>query len=129
MGKDQTFIAPILDGSNYSYWKAIMRILLKSKDECVWLAVVNGWKVPTTSTMVENVTNIDIKPSESWITGELESVTWNSKRLNLIQSHVTKEKFKKIATCDTSKEAWKILKVVYEGTNTVKNSKIQHLTS
>ena len=65
MGKDQTTIAPIFNCSNYSYWKAIMRILLKSKDECVWLAVVNGWKAPTTSTMVENVIKIDIKLSES----------------------------------------------------------------
>ena len=42
---------------------------------------------------------------------------------------MTEDEFKKIATCETSKEAWEILEVVYEGTNTVKNSKIQRLTS
>lgn len=30
--------------------------------------------------------------------------------------------------CETSKEAWEILDVIYEGINTVRNSKIRHLT-
>ena len=53
-------------------------------------------------------TKIDIKPFESWTVGELESAKWNSKRLNLIQSHVKEDEFKKIATRESTKEVWKI---------------------
>ena len=37
---------PILDGSNYSYWKARMIAFLKSIDNKTWKAVVNGWSPP-----------------------------------------------------------------------------------
>ena len=37
-----TIRPPSLDGTNYRYWKAKMRAFLKSIDEHVWLAVVNG---------------------------------------------------------------------------------------
>ena len=37
---------PLLDVTNYSYWKADMRDFLKSIDERVWQAVINGGKPP-----------------------------------------------------------------------------------
>ena len=98
---------------------------LKSKDERVWLAVQTGWTVPTITSTVDNVVRTTIKPVDRWSKDEIELAKWNSKDLNAIQSHVTEDEFKKIATCETSKEALEILEVIYEGTNTVKNSKIQ----
>ena len=42
---------------------------------------------------------------------------------------MTEEEFRKISNFFTSKEAWDILQVVHERMNTVKNSKIQRLTT
>ena len=53
----------------------------------------------------------------------------NSRALNALFSAVTNEKFKKISSTETTKEAWSILQTTYEGTNAVKDSKLQRLTT
>ena len=42
-------------------------------------------------------------------------------------SAITNEKFKKISSTETAKEAWTILQTTYEGTKAVKDSKLQRL--
>ena len=54
---------PIFDGSNYAYWKARMKSILKSIDERVWLLCENGWTPPMIT--VNNVTSL--KPVSVWI--------------------------------------------------------------
>ena len=76
--------APILNGSNYPYWKARMRVYLKSKDERVWLAVLNGWKAPTITSTIDNVPKTTITPADQWSPTDLELAKWNSKGLNAI---------------------------------------------
>ena len=44
-------------------------------------------------------------------------------------SAVTNEEFKKISSTETTKEAWTILQITYEGTKSVKDSKLQRLTT
>ena len=41
---------PLLDGTIYPYWKAKMRVFLKSIDERAWLAIVNSGTPPTVTT-------------------------------------------------------------------------------
>ena len=48
--------------------------------------------------------------------------------MNAIFSAVTNEKFKKIFSTKTAKEAWTILQATYEGTKAVNDSKLQRLT-
>ena len=54
--------------------------------------------------------------------------TSNSRALNVLFSVVINEEFKKISSTETAKEAWTILQTTYEGTKTVKDSKLQRLT-
>ncbi|RVW87746.1 hypothetical protein CK203_044011 [Vitis vinifera] len=42
---------------------------------------------------------------------------------------ISTDEFRRIATCTSAKEAWDILQVTHEGTNAVKVSKLQMLTS
>ena len=49
--------------------------------------------------------------------------------MNALFSAVTNEEFKKISSTETAKEAWTILQTTYEGTNAVKDSKLQRLTT
>ena len=58
-----------------------------------------------------------------------KAVNFNSKALNALFSAVTNEEFKKISSIETTKEAWTILQTTYEGTKTVKDSKLQRLTT
>ena len=52
----------------------------------------------------------------------------DNRALNTLFSAVTNEEFKKIFSIETAKKAWTILQKTYEGTNVVKDSKIQRLT-
>ena len=38
---------PLLDGTNYWYWKACMCAFVKSMDELAWKVVLTGWTPPT----------------------------------------------------------------------------------
>ena len=49
--------------------------------------------------------------------------------MNTLFSAVTNEEFKKISSIKTTKEAWTILQIIYEGTKAVKDSKFQRLTT
>ena len=44
-------------------------------------------------------------------------------------SAITNEKFKKISSTETAKEAWTILQTTYKGTKAIKNLKLQTLTT
>ena len=48
---------PILDGTNYDYWKARMVTFLKSMDNRTWKAVIKGWEHP-------KLLDIDGKPTD-----------------------------------------------------------------
>ena len=116
---------PLLDGSNYSFWKARMRSFLKSIDEKVWQSVMNGWTEPTIT--VDGVTFP--KPIDKWDTIDYQNSSWNSKAINSLFCAVTPEEFSQICNCEVAKEAWDILQTIHEGTPSVKRSKLQRLTS
>ena len=48
--------------------------------------------------------------------------------MNGIYNGVFAEEFRRISTCKTTKKAWDVLQIVYEGTSIVKQSKLQRLT-
>ena len=104
-------IPPLLDGTNYAYWKVHMKAFLQSLDEKVWQAVEIGWTKPTEA------------PTD-WDDAKIKATNFNSRALNALFSAVTNEEFKKISSTETAKEAWTILQTTYEGTKTVKDSKL-----
>ena len=93
-----------------------MRAFLHSLDEKVWQAVEIGWT----------------KPKEAlaeWDDAKFKATNFNSWALNALFNVVTNEEFKKISSTETAKVAWTILQTTYEGTKTVKVSKLQRLTT
>ena len=109
-------IPPLFDGTNYAFWKVLMRVFLQSLDEKVWQAVEIGWTKPT-------------EAPANWDDTKIKAVNFNSRALNALFSVVTNEEFKKISSTETAKEAWTILQITYEGTKAVKDSKLQRLTT
>ena len=73
---------PILDGSNYDYWKPRMVAFLKSLDNKAWKAVLTGWEHPVVTKEGEATT--DKKPEEQWTKEEDDLALGNSKALNAI---------------------------------------------
>ena len=107
---------PKFDGSNYAYWKTLMRAYLRAIDERVWLSVVNGYFEHVVT--VGEVTTP--KPLTDWDRGDYETKGWNNKALSTIFNGVTPDEFRHISTHETAKEARDILEITHEGTDLVK---------
>ena len=93
-----------------------MRAFLHSLDEKVLQVAEIGWTKPT-----EALAN--------WDDAKIKATNFNSRALNTLFSAVTNVEFKKISSTKTSKEAWTILQITYEGIKAVKDSKLQRLTT
>ena len=117
MDKGQSLIIPpLFDDTNYAYWKVRMRAFLQSLDEKVWQAMELDWTKP-------------IEAPADWDDAKIKVANFNNRALNALFSAVTNEKFKKISSTETAKEALTILQTTYEGTKAVKDSKLQRLTT
>jgi hypothetical protein len=110
---------PLLDGTNYDYWKSRMSVFLKSIDSKTWKAVLKGWEHPVALDKNGNQTNV-LKSEEEWTTAEDESSPANSRALNDIFNGVDQNVFRMIKQCNIAKKAWEILEITYEGTSKVK---------
>ena len=75
-----------------------------------------GWTKPT-------------KASANWVDAKIKTANFNSRALKALFSAVTNKEFKKISSTETAKKAWTILETTYEGTNAIKDSKLQRLTT
>ena len=102
-------IPPLFDGTNYAYWKVLMRAFLLSLDKKVWQAVEIGWTKPKEAPV-------------DWDDAKIKVVNFNSRALNALFSVVTNEEFKKISFTKTANEARTIIQTTYEGTKAVKDS-------
>ena len=109
-------IPPLFDGTKYAYWKVRMRVFLLSLDEKVWQTIEIGWTKPK-------------EVPADWDEAEIKVANFNNSALNALFSVVTNEKFKKISSTETTKEAWTILQTTCEVTQAVKDSKLQRLTT
>ena len=73
---------PLLDGSNYPYWKARMNAFIKALDERVWRSMLTGWTHPTTK---DDQGKVILKLEFSWSTEDDKLANYNSKALDDFQ--------------------------------------------
>ncbi|CAM8882597.1 unnamed protein product [Rhodiola kirilowii] len=105
---------PLLEGSNYASRKPKMKSFLKSLDERAWTAVLTRWTEPT----MENLTGEAVpKPEALWTEVDDKASMGNSKAMNAIFSGVDENVMKDI------------LQIAYEGTDKVRNSRMQIVTT
>ncbi|KAL5539416.1 hypothetical protein UlMin_045367 [Ulmus minor] len=116
---------PLLEGMNYLIWKTKMRSFLCSLDDDVWFSILEGYKIPAEVTEQGSVP----KSHSKWTIQEKRDSNMNSKALNALFCGVDDVNFRYIQNCKIAKEAWDKLEVAHEGTDGVKRSKLQMLTS
>lgn len=93
---------PILDGTNYDYWKVIMVVFIKFMGNKVWKVVIKEWK-HLVITSKDGTTSL--KPEVEWIGAEDKEALGNSKDLNDIFIGMDKNMFRLINTYSVAKEA------------------------
>ena len=82
----------------------------------MWDSIENGYVRPTTA-------------KSKWDKAALALANTNSKAINAIFCDVSTDEFHRISHMKTAKEAWTILETTYKGTNKVKDTKLQMLTT
>ena len=93
---------PLLDGSNYCYWKAHMKEFIKAIDEKACRSILTGWEHAIT----KDTEGKDIlKPEITCSTEEDSLVNYNSKALTAIFNEVDVNQFKLISMCEIAKDA------------------------
>jgi hypothetical protein len=88
------------DEDNYSYWSNRMQTYLTDLGVDIWLRIVNSYKVPK---------NASTNPDEKKL------MISNSKARHIILSGLTPKFSSKVMACNTTKEVWDKLKIIYEG--------------
>lgn len=119
--------APLLDESNYGYWKARMIAFIKSVDNKTQKLFING-SSPPTKLLQDGVTSVK-KAIKEWDTTKDEAVLVNSNALNAIYNEVDVNVFRLVNTCVSAKEACKILEISNEGTDKMNNSRFKLVTT
>jgi len=115
---------PELTGDNYPYWKARTKMHLKALSDRIWTAVLTGWEHPKKVGATENDPKV-LKPEVEWDAAERTLAGYNHKALDTIYSLMHESQFTLVAGCESAKEAWDILETTYEGTDSVRQSKLQ----
>ena len=115
---------PGFDGNHYYYWKGQMRLFLESQDTDIWEIIEDGPFTPMS-------TNADgtevVKPKSAWTIDEKHKVLLNSKSKFFLTCALGRSEYDKVAGCETAKQIWDTLKTAHEGTDQVKEAKINIL--
>ncbi|GAV83913.1 LOW QUALITY PROTEIN: zf-CCHC domain-containing protein/DUF4219 domain-containing protein/UBN2 domain-containing protein, partial [Cephalotus follicularis] len=112
---------PFFDGNNYSHWKAKMTIFIQALDFNLWDIITDGPKLP------HIISQEVFKPRSSYTDDDRKKVQLNAKAKHVIICALNSNEFNRVSSCATAKEMWDRLEVTYEGTNQVKDAKINML--
>ena len=72
---------PLLNDTNYPYWKVRMRAFIKSQDERDWRSILSGWTPPTDK---DKEGNTKVKFEFEWSTEDEKLSGYNNKALHAI---------------------------------------------
>ncbi|KAL1204448.1 hypothetical protein V5N11_004034 [Cardamine amara subsp. amara] len=130
MENTQQFIAinkPLkLDVEHYGHWKMNMQQVIQGIDMEAWIKVEKGWTHPITTDADGKKT---LKPKKSWSAEEKLEAKFNAKALSAIFTSLPRNQFTRVQGCTSANEAWDILQVSFEGTSSVKRTRIDMLES
>ncbi|VFQ88424.1 unnamed protein product [Cuscuta campestris] len=119
-----TFRPPLFDGTNYTYWKERMRIYILSTNFQLWLVIKNGEETP----MKKVGEKLVPKTEDEFDAEDIKKVENYAKAINMLYCAVNPDDYRKISCCTTAKEMWDKLEVRYEGTDQVREAKIDFQT-
>uniref|UniRef100_A0A2N9GEE5 CCHC-type domain-containing protein n=1 Tax=Fagus sylvatica TaxID=28930 RepID=A0A2N9GEE5_FAGSY len=114
---------PLFIGSDYGYWKNRMIMYIKGQDYHVWRIIANGPHIPTKT--VEGATLVKLE--SEWNEADVRLIELNCKAMSTLYCALDPIEYNRVSGCDSAKEIWDKLEVTYEGTNQVKESKMNML--
>ena len=97
-----------------------MENFIKSVDINCWRNVITGPRIP-----MKIVENEKIRKSEEEYTdADWNDTSINAKAINILHCALDATEYNKVSECKSATEVWEKLRVTYEGTDRVKESRI-----
>ncbi|MQL87667.1 hypothetical protein Taro_020216 [Colocasia esculenta] len=107
---------PLFDGEDYTYWKRRMEYLLQGFDFQIWSIVEEGDLV-----VVNN--------RDNWIEDDKKKISLNCKAKSILCCALSKKELNRVLACKSTMEMWEKLRITYEGTDKVKETRIDILVT
>ncbi|MQM22314.1 hypothetical protein Taro_055364 [Colocasia esculenta] len=107
---------PLLDGEDYTYWKTRMEYFLQGLDYQIWSIVEEGDLLVTNE-------------RDKWTEDDKKNISLNCKAKSILCCALSKKEFNRISACKSAMEMWEKLRIMYEGTDKVKETRIDILVT
>src|SRR5215216_867821 len=111
---------PYFDGTNFASWKHKMKMHILGHNPAVWDIVCIG---------LQGELFDGREPDREAIADELKMLQYNSQACDILFNGLCPEEFHKISHLENAKEIWDTLIDMHEGTESVKESKLDVLQS
>ncbi|KAK1355984.1 hypothetical protein POM88_049240 [Heracleum sosnowskyi] len=130
--KDAGVKIPVLDKDNYFHWKVKMHLHLMSMDERYVDCIEKGPHVPmkldSRVGLPDNAPDVEIpKLVSEWTVEDVAEVHKDKRTMNILFNGLEQEMFDNVINCTTSKEVWDTVRTLCEGTEQVRENKMQLL--
>lgn len=122
-----SFRPPFFDGEYYDTWKTSMRLHLESLDMDLWYVIEDGPYVPMKTRTVDNIVQSVVASRYEWSDDDKKKMSLNSKAMSILLNALHKNEARYVSSCKNAQEIWLKLEMKHEGTNQVKESKINML--
>ncbi|MQL73079.1 hypothetical protein Taro_005421 [Colocasia esculenta] len=106
----------LFDGEDYNYWKTRMEFFLQGLDFQLWSIIEEGDLVVLNS-------------RENWIDEDKRKISLNSKAKSILCCTLSKKEFNRISVCKSAMEMWEKLRITYEGTDKLRETRIDILVA
>ncbi|MQL94935.1 hypothetical protein Taro_027599 [Colocasia esculenta] len=107
---------PLFDGEDYPYWKTRMEYFLQGHDYQIWSIVEEGDLFVTNE-------------KAQWTDDDRKKISLNCKAKSILCCALSKKEFNRVSACKSSMEMWEKLRITYEGTDKVKETRIDILVT
>ena len=128
MGKyDAGVKIPVLDKDNYFHWKVKMRLHLNAIDEAYVDCIEKGPHIPMKAATGVGEEGMIPKPLKEQTLEDIEAVHKDKKAMNILFNGIDQDMFDCVLNLSTSKEVWDTIQTICEGTEQVRENKMQLL--
>ncbi|MQM05664.1 hypothetical protein Taro_038473 [Colocasia esculenta] len=107
---------PLFVGEGYTYWKTRMEFFLQGIDYQIW-------------SIVEERDLLVTNDKDKWTEEDKKKISLNCKAKSILCCALSKKEFNRIFACKSAMEMWAKLWITYEGTNKVKETRIDILVT
>ncbi|KAH0645174.1 hypothetical protein KY284_033058 [Solanum tuberosum] len=122
---------PHFNGQFYNWWKIRMHDFLIAEDSELWDIVLDGPLILIVEVEVKDgeITKVVLKTRQQYNEADRKKIEKSYRAKKLLVCGICVEEYNRISACESAKEIWDSLRTTHEGTEQMKESKVDMLTT